>query len=349
MGMFSPQIAVKPLESLCRRVSTSLEAGVDARTVWRREAERATGHLQSRLSDISDAVDSGQSLASALEPTGDYFPAIFREMTEVGEQTGHLDTVFAQLAEHYRAQLSMRRTFLAAITWPLIQLVLSLAVIGGAIWLTGIIGDMTGSRVDIFGLGLSGNRGLAIYVTILTIAGIAIWLIVRAVSRGLIWTRPIQKFMLAIPGCGKPLQTMALSRLAWSMHLTMNTGMDVRRALRLSLRSTHNARYTDQIPTIDAEIAAGNSIHEAFLEAGGFPIDFLDTLAVGEQSGKVVESMEHLARQYQDQAQAAMKALAIAAGVAVWMVIAAFIIVLIFRGAMFYRNTIMDLANPNAR
>ncbi len=89
--------------------------------------------------DISDAVNQGESLSDALAPTGDYFPTIFREMAEVGEQTGHLDSVFAQLADHYEAQVKMRRTFYAAIAWPVIQLVLSLGVIGLAIWLMGVL------------------------------------------------------------------------------------------------------------------------------------------------------------------------------------------------------------------
>ena len=124
-------------------------------------------------------------------------------------------------------------------------------------------GDLAGrgASVDIFGLGLVGNRGLTIYVTIVAVVGGSIAAVVWAMSRGLVWTRPIQRLMLSIPGVGRPLQVLALSRLAWSLHLTMNTGMDVLRALKLSLRSTHNARYTDQIPTIDAEIVAGSSIH----------------------------------------------------------------------------------------
>lgn len=340
MGMFKPQIGVKPLEDLCRRVSTSLEAGVDARTVWKREAERASGPLRGHLYDISDAVNRGRSVSDALEFTGDYFPAIFREMTQVGEQTGHLDTVFAQLAEHYQAQVTMRRAFLAAIAWPAIQLFIAILVVGFLIFITGML------NVDILRIGLTGGRGLVIYAVLVGAAAVAIWLVGRAVNRGLVWTRPIQRFALAIPVIGKPLQVMALSRLAWSMYLTMNTGMDVRRALHLSLRSTQNARYIDQIPVIDAEIAAGNSLHDAFVNAGGYPVEFLDTLAVGEQSGKVVESMGRLARQYQDRAKLAMTAIAVATGFAVWAVIAALIILLIFRVFFFYLGALNDAMKP---
>jgi type II secretory pathway component PulF len=327
MGMFSPQIGVKPLEGLCRRVGTSLEAGVDARTVWKREAERATGPLQSRLFEISDNISRGSSLAEAFRPTGDYFPSLLHEMVKVGEQTGHLDTIFNQLADHYQTHIKMRRMFLIAIAWPMMELILAIFVIGFGIWITGMIGQGT----DVLGLGLVGNKGLSVYVTLVLTAALVVAIIVRAINRGLVWTKPIQRFVFGLPGLGKQLQTLALARLAWSLHLTMNTGMDVRRSLALSLQSTQNARYTDQISAIDAEIMAGNSIHEAFRNVGGYPVEFLDTLAVGEQSGKLVESMGRLATQYQERARIAMAAVAVIAGVAVVVVVAAIIITLIFR------------------
>ena len=106
--------------------------------------------------------------------------------------------------------------------------------------------------------------------------------------------------------------------------------------IALSLQSTQNIRYTSQIPVIDAEIAAGHSIHEAFCRAGGYPADFLDNLAVGEESGKVVESMGRLARQYMEQARAALGILTVAAGVAVYALVIAAIAMMIFRVAGFY-------------
>ena len=340
---FSPRVRTKALVGLCRRMSASLEAGIDARSAWAREVQRATGPLRRHLLTISSAADRGESLSDALVDTEDFFPVIFREMVQVGEQTGHLDGILAQLADQYQARLTMRRTFLAAILWPMLQLVASLGVIGFLIWIMGILRQMAGnSKLDILGFGLVGNHGLMIYLTFLAAFAAAVWLFVRAVSRGLMWTRPIQRLILRIPALGRPLQTIALERLAWSLHLTMNTPMDVRKALALSLRSTQNARYLDHIPVIDVEIVAGNSIHEAFRTAGGYPADFLDTLAVGEQTGQVSESMETLARQYREQARMALTTLAVLAGVAIWALVAAFIVFLIIRIALFYVGTIYE-------
>ena len=323
--LFDPRIGLKPLIGLCRRTSISLAAGVDARKVWAREAEHASGHLRRHLLDVSEAINQGQSIAEGLELAGDYFPSLVRELIVVGEQSGHLDAVLARLADHYESQLAMRRSFWAAITVPLVQLAIGVVVVGCLIWCLQFL------PLDILGFGLVGNSGLTIYSVIVAAAVGSVWLVARAISRGLVWTAPVQRFVLQIPVLGKPLETLALARLAWSMHVTMFAGMEIRQALRLSLRSTQNARYIDHIPVIEAEVTAGNSIHDAFVRAGGYPNDFLDTLAVGEQSGEVVESMERLARQYQEQARSALHVLTVLAGWAVWAAIAALMIFMIFR------------------
>ena len=292
----SPRAPLKPLAELCRRMNTSIEAGIDVRTVLARETDRAHGPLQHHLQTISRAINQGQSMADGLEDTGDFFPPLFRAMVAMGEQTGTLDRVLAQLTNHYDNQIQMRRIFLASILWPMIQLAIAIMVVGFLIWITGFIRETTHDKnIDMLGFGLVGSRGLMIYAALLGCAAVVVAFVFQALRRGLVWTQPIQRFMLQIPVLGRSLQTIALARLAWSMNITLNSGMDVCRAMQLSLESTQNARYTDQIPAINGEIMAGHSIHEAFRRAGGYPIEFLDSLAVGEESGRVVESMGVLA------------------------------------------------------
>jgi type II secretory pathway component PulF len=158
----------------------------------------------------------------------------------------------------------------------------------------------------------------------------------------LVWTQPIQRAVLRLPFLGSVVETVCLARLAWTLHLTFNAGMDVRRALRISLESARNARYTDQIPEMESSIRRGTSLFETFAAAGDYPPEFLDTLRVGEQTGKVVESMEHLSRQYRDRAAVALGTLTMLAGFAVWAMVAVVIIILIFRIFSFYLGTIQD-------
>ena len=325
------RIAVKPLAALCRRMATALGAGVDVRTVWAREALTAQGSARRRFADISQMIDAGSSVSDALKVTGKYFPELFRALVKVGEDSGHLPEVCRQLAEHYEHYIRLRRNFLAAITWPAIELVLALVVIGVLIWVMGVLPGTEGNRVDMLGLGLMGNRGLAIYLMVLAglfAAGVAIY---RAGARGALWVAPIQHFVMRMPQLGSALRTMAMARLAWAMHVTLNSGMTLQPAMKMSLASTHNALYTRHIDKVVASISAGNPVHEALAATRAFPFEFVESVRVGEESGRLVESMSHLADEYQDQARSAMGTISVLLGAMVAMLIGAIIVFAIYQ------------------
>ena len=340
--LLSSHIGTRQLANLCQRLSTSLEAGLDLRKVWGQEADRAwTTTARSRLRKVSEAVNRGDSLAEALESTGDYFPVLFRELARVGEQTGHQGQAFGHLADHYQNQLRLRRLFLTSITWPLFQLGAAVVVICFLIWILGMIGD---GKTDILGWGLVGNRGLAIYCSTISLIGLAVAGLIFGISRGLAWTRPIQHLVMRAPQLGKALETLAVARLAWVLHLTQDAGMALRPSLKLALESTGNARYMDVVALVDEVIARGDTIEEAFRASGVFPREFLDAVLVGEQSGRLVESMAVLSRQYHERADAAMRVLTMVAGYVVWALIAGIIILVIFRIFSFYVGAINNAA-----
>lgn len=336
--LFSPRISTKNLAALCRRTGIALEAGLDARSVWAGEADRATGFMaRGKLRAISDAVNSGSSTHDALEPAGDYFPSLFLELVRVGDQTGHLDEALIQLADHYDHQRKLAQGFLVAMIWPLTELGLSIMIIGILIWAMGWAGRQSGSEpIDILGFGLIGNSGLAIYAAFWLAIAAVCYLLYQATRRGLVWVRPLQRLMLKIPVIGTALVSLALARLSWSLQLTLNSGMDTRRAVGLALRTAKNVKFTDSAKTIDGVLAEGDSLYRAFVESDAYPADFLDMLKVGEQAGTVVESMERLSHQYRSKAEAAMEVMRVFAFFAAFGLIAALIIMMIFRLAFFY-------------
>lgn len=340
------RIGTSELQSLCRRLSIVLEAGIDLRTAISREAERtARAATAARLRAVRDAIQQGDSLRNAFARTDQYFPPLFHAIVDVGEQSGHLGEALRQLADYYENQLRLRRQFLGAIALPLAELGIGIAVIGILIWALGAIEQFTGRRVDVLGFGLVGYRGLVIYLTAVAAGALSIFGIVQGFRRGLAWAKPLQRLVLRLPAIGKPLTTLALARLAWAMQLTLDAGMDVRKALRLSLQSTHHAHFTDQIGAVERAIDAGESFYEAFAQTDAFPREFVESLRVAEESGSLVESMAKLSRQYQEQAEAALRVLTTLAGLGVWMLIAAIFVATIFRLFSFYIGTIGGFAS----
>jgi type IV pilus assembly protein PilC len=330
-SFFAPRIGLKPLVDLCRRLSISLEAGIDIRKIWIREAAGGSWISRPRFETISDGVNRGDSLQEALERTGEFFPKLFREMIEVGEKTGALSEIFRRLADHYEHRLRTRRAFLAAITPALLQLLAALMIVGILIWIMGFLKGAGGQPIDLLGWGLTGNAGLLIYLAIVAAAFGVVALTLFAVSRGLAWTRPIQRLSLGVPIVGRCLRTIALSRMAWTLQLAMNVDMDLRHVLPLSLRSTGNDYYGRLSDGVVANVVAGQEIHEALRDTGCFPQEFLEVLEVGEMTGSTVESMGRLSNQYEERARMAVAALTVALGFAIWAGVALLIIFVIVR------------------
>jgi type IV pilus assembly protein PilC len=327
----SPRISTRHLAGLCRRMAISLDAGIDIRSAWDREAQRAPGHrARGPLQAVRDAIRQGASLREALAASGEFFPALFREIVEVGDQSGRLSEALAQLADHYEGQLHLRRTFLAALTWPIIELGVTLVVIGVLIWAPAMAAQSR-DVPDLLGLGLKGTSGLRTYLVFLAIVGVGVFGVVQASRKGLVWTRPVQRALWYLPGFGAPLRLLSLARLTWAMNLTFHTGMDVRRAIRLSLQSSQTPHFTDRVEAIERAVAAGETLYEAFRDTGAFPDEFLDSLHVGEESGRLCDAMAKLSAQYRSRAEAALAAASTAGAFLVWALIAALAITVIFQ------------------
>ena len=342
---FSPRIRLTPLAQLCHRLATATGAGLEDRRIWRDEAERGSSAQQRHAAVVRDELASSQSVSDALRKTGDYFPPLFRSMVAMGEVSGHLDRAYKRLAQHYDKTLAARRAFLGRLSWPLTQLVIALFVIGLLIWVMGLSAinkSASAPQVDMLGWGLIGTRGLIVYVNMLLVIAIGLVLLVEAGRRGALWTRNLQRYALAIPVLGDPLKTLALARFTWALQLVLDTPMDLRKALPLALEASGNDFFARHGAEVARRIEQGMDMHSALAATGAFPVDLLDHVKVGEESGRMVETMERLSAEYQERAGLAISILAQLAGYAIWLLVAVFIITMIFRLFSFYAQTIQS-------
>ncbi len=89
-------------------------------------------------------------------------------------------------------------------------------------------------------------------------------------------------------------------------------------------------------------ISRGHPIHETLTAANVFPVDLLQAVQVGEESGRLPESLAILARQQLEASRSAFGILAQLAGWLVWFLVAGMTIMLIFRLAGSYFGSINE-------
>ncbi len=346
---FSPRARLKPLAAFCRRLAIATHAGLEDRRIWRDEAERGSGAHRAVVRDVSDALARGDSIADALARTGDYFPPLFVQLVTVGEVSGGLERTYRRLADNYEQVLVVRRAFWGRMAWPLAQLAMAVAVIGIFIWILGVVAPASANgqpAYDPLGFGLSGTRGLIMYLNVVIIATIVVVLVALSFMRGARWTRPLAKAAIRLPILGGALKTLALARFTWALHQVFDTPMDLRKALPLALDATANDYYNRHGAEVASSIERGMTITDSLAFTGVFPRDLLDAIAVGEQSGSLVETMRRQSEDYQQRAATAMSLLAQMLGYLVWALVAGLIIMLIFRIFSSYTNMLLDLSKP---
>ena len=97
--------------------------------------------------------------------------------------------------------------------------------------------------------------------------------------------------------------------------------------------------------SVASRVEQGHTITQALDATGVFPRELLDSIAVGEESGRLVETMEREAREYEERSAGAIAILAQALGYLIWLLVAVFIIVMIFRLFSSYVGMIENATN----
>ena len=328
------KLGLSQLAKISHRMRTGVEAGLDDRTLWRKEAQRGSTAHRARVQPVADAVDKGRTVGESLELTGDYFPELFVSMVKIGEASGRQGAVYRRLSEHYVHMLKLRSSFLSMIFMPALELFAAVSVIALLIIALGFVASMTNSEpIDLFGLGFGTVGNLFLYLFVVGSLFGSVALVITGLIRG--WFGPGPTLVaLKVPLLGQTLRLMSLSRMAWSFGMAIDSGMPAKESMHLGLVSSQNAYYQSLEPRIAKSIQDGRSFQESLAETAAFPDDLVDAVEAGEMSGTVTETLERLSNDYRDRAANLFRMITVIGGFMVMgfvMLVVAAAIILIYK------------------
>jgi len=346
--MFAPHMPLSSLATFCRSLGTMLHSGVGLLKALKViEGQQRTELARRSIRQISDDVRKGSDLAAAFRDQSPYYPDLVVEMIEVAERTGALPEVLTGLADHYENLIRLRKTFLGAIAWPVLQLIAAVFIVAGLIFILGIIAESQGSgkpEFDPLGFGLFGATGAIIWLTYCFGSAAALAALYVFLTRGFRQAKAVHTVLLAVPVVGHCMRSFAIARFAWAYALTQQAGMDVKPSLEASLRATNNGAFIAASPMIVAAVLEGEEFTTALQFTGLFPQQFIEMVRVGESSGTVPETLQRLSPQFEETARRSLSALTIVLGWVIWSLVALMIIFLIFR----IFGTYVDMINKAA-
>src|SRR5262249_14301438 len=157
--LFSKQVPLASLIEFCRILRHNLEAGLTLRHVFRQQAERGPMPIRPVADRIAAELEEGHSLEAALKRERGAFPPLFVSLVTVGEQTGSLPDVFAELEKYFLLQQRLQRQFYSQIAWPLLQFFAAPFVVAGMIYFLAVLSPSGTEPYDPLGMGYRGVSG----------------------------------------------------------------------------------------------------------------------------------------------------------------------------------------------
>jgi type II secretory pathway component PulF len=323
--LFANQFSSGTLSQVCRMLRTGLDAGLPIVRVFRQQAARGPYAARPLLTRVAERLADGDSLADALAPEKGHLPPLFVAMVGVGEETGQMGEILRELEEYFDQMQRLRRMFISQIAWPAFQLFAAIGVITLFLLAQGWFGlqDMLG-----FGVGI---RGAINWLSLVLIVAVIAYLIYTGTTRQLRFLASFERFTLALPGIGGALRAVLLSRFCLGAKLALGAGISTKRAMQLSFEAAGSSLYNQSFEHAKKGIKRGETVHEVLSRCSIFPQDFLDVVSVGEEAGSLPESLGKQAMNYQEDAAIRLKLLTQSGAMLVYFLVAAFLIMMIFR------------------
>jgi len=298
-----------------RQLSTMISAGVpllESLEVLEEQAD--TPQFRALLDSVINSVRAGSDLSSSLERHEKLFPTIFVAMVRAGEVSGQLDDILVRLALYLEAAEKLKRDIKAAMTYPVISLVM---VLGITLFLmVGIVPKFEeifdSLAIDLPALTkgvLACSNVLQNQLGMLTLASIAGFFAFVTWKKSKFGSRQWDWIVLKIPVFGPLFQKVALSRFARTFSTLIKSGVPILGALEIVSDTAGNAVISDVVDAAKENVRQGNTLAEPLMESKVFPPMVCRMVQIGEKSGSLEQLLEKISDFYDDQVNAAVKTL----------------------------------------
>jgi type IV pilus assembly protein PilC len=290
-----------------QQLASIAKAGIPLeRSLRELSADVESSSMRRLVVELADDLESGVPVEDAFERRRALFPPLYGRIVEAGIRSGRLSEMLTSLNRHLEISSQTRRMIIEATSYPLVVLVLSLAlvtVVFSVIFprLTPILLEMSGRLPWITRFFLAtAPRAWMIWpgLGVLCIALFAIraWLLRSPGGR---WF--LEGIRLRIPILGRAYHRSVLARLADSMALLVGAGCDLPSCLRMGAAATGSETLRLDCEALAEAVEQGNSVAEADSLCPSLPSLFSYSLQVGVQRNELQDSLYSMSEMYMQQ------------------------------------------------
>jgi len=305
-------IGDKRIAVFTRQFSVMLDAGlplVQCLEILGEQEEHK--RFQEIINRVRVDVESGATLADAMEKHPPAFDDLYVNMVAAGEAGGILDIILQRLSVYLEKAVKLKNQVKSALIYPVTVLVIAAGVVWVILW----------KVIPVFAQLFAGLGGELPFLTRFVVGaskfvGRWSWLIIILLALGLIAIRKYHQtyrgrrvldgLLLKIPVLGMILRKIAVARFCRTLATLTSSGVPILEGLAITAKTSGNAVIEDAIMAVRKSVEEGKTIAGPLGETQVFPAMVVQMINVGEQTGALDEMLSKIADFYEEEVDMAV-------------------------------------------
>jgi type IV pilus assembly protein PilC len=313
---FLERVKPRDLSVMTRQLATMVSSGVTIlRSLYVLEEQTESKLLKRALVEIRKGVEAGLPLSDALARHPKIFSPLYVSMVRSGEAGGLLESALQRTADQLEKEDALRRQVRAAMVYPAVVVSFAIAVLLALVAFivpvfAKVFKDFGGNLPTLtkFTVGLS-NFITGQWYLMIVIVAVTVWAFFAWKRSS--WGRPQwDRFRLRIPlRIGEVVQKVALARWSRTLSALVGAGVPILQAIEVTGKTAGNQVVENAMESVRDSVKRGGTISAPLKDVPVFPAMVVHMVAVGEETGALDTMLTKIADFYEDEVNAAIKAL----------------------------------------
>ena len=306
------QMSGELLATFSKELSSYLNSGMTILTAIRLLENQHEGEKRyvSFLNSVKTMIDEGKSLYNALNEQKVYkLPDFYLQSLKVAGESGQMVEVLTNMANFFSAQNKIKKQVKGAMIYPgviftVAILIISFLLVSVVPKITEIFEDTDQALPPITQFVVdSSNFLIANYITILIVFVSFIVLFKFSYAKIDGFRKLMDAWLLKVPLIGELIQNHELGRFSYILSLMLSSGVAYAQAVQLSKATFSNYGLKDLFDRAAAKVVEGNKLSNSLMLTKGIKPkrNFMQTLALGEESSEVAEVLSNTSTLYAEE------------------------------------------------
>ena len=296
------------LMNFTKNIQTQITSGVSILRALETQTIETNTILSKVAKELIHSLTGGNSLSESLESFPNIFSPLYKNLVKAGEHSGKLDKILEEIANYLEWKIKMKKIIKKAVSYPIFIFTLTffslLFILGFVFPKLSVLFEKIGNELPAHARFLikSGEFVSQYWWFILTAYFVVFLLAYLTFRYG--WGKNIFfKILENLPIMGNAVRSLELSRFLKTLSILEASGIPFVKALGLTRGVLDNPKLVNAIEEIEKKILQGSNFSEALESTNIMPPMVLNLISVGEESGKMTDSLKRLAMHFDEDAK----------------------------------------------